>query len=508
MSHARVVLAVTGSIAAYKAAELLRLLTKSGVSVECILTRSATEFIAPLTFATLSGRPVTVELFGAPAGAAATYGDAATGTESLDGGWAEAPGGGPTSPAGASPRNASPAHVGETQKISGAPSSVEHIRATRGADLIVVAPATANVLAKVAQGIADDALSTTLLASSAPVLFAPAMNTLMWNHPAVQANVSILRSWGYLFADPGEGDLACGEHGAGRMAEPAEIAGQILRFLAVRSGRPALLVTAGGTEEPIDPVRVVANRSSGRMGFAVAEAGRDAGLPVTVIAGRTSVPPPHGVHLVRVESAAEMKDAVVARHRDHPLLVMTAAVADYRPARPAARKLRSGEAGLHLDLLPTVDILRTVTAARRDLVTVGFALETGGSDSSRHAAAAEKLARKGVDLLVLNDPTQAGSEFGGAYNQAVLLTPGGSPEPLPNMEKTALGKEIVRRALALWASRSAGSADPAAPSAMPATKAGPARPAAARTPRADAPARSRKRSPKGSAPPRPSGRKR
>ena len=451
MTHAHVVLGVTGSIAAYKAAEVVRLFMKAGVGVECILTRSAAEFVRPLTFATLTERPVTVELFGPSVGAAAGYGDLP----------ARSDGEAPAEAAAA----AAPGHATH--------SSIEHIRATRCADLIVVAPATANILGKVARGIADDALSSTLLASSVPVLFAPAMNTLMWNHPAVQANVGQLRDWGYLFVDPGEGDLACGEYGAGRMAEPAEIVGRALRLLAEKSARPRLLVTAGGTEEEIDPVRALANRSSGRMGFAVAEAARNLGLPVTVIAARTSVPPPYGVEVVRVRSAAEMHDAVARLHRDHPILVMAAAVADYRPVRAAKKKIRSGHPGLALEFVPTVDILGTVSKARKGrAVTIGFALETERSQSARLRAGEEKLARKGVDLLVLNDPTRRGSEFGGGTNEVTLLYPDRPPEQLERLEKYAVGLEIVRRALSLWDERGGDAEGGAAASETPKTASG------------------------------------
>lgn len=438
MSHAHVVLGVTGSIAAYKAAEIVRLFTKAGVSVECVLTRSATEFVQPLTFATLTERPVTVDLFGPPAGAAAEYGDSTDDAEVAEGG-------------GASPTNVL---GGSSLPGLATRSSIDHIRASRGADLIVVAPATANILGKVAQGIADDALSTTLLASSVPVLFAPAMNTLMWNHPAVQANVRQLRSWGYLFADPDSGDLACGEFGTGRMADPADIVGAALQVIAAQSQRPRLLVTAGGTEEDLDPVRALTNRSSGRMGFAVAEAARNLGLPVTVVAARTSAPVPYGVDVVRVRSAKEMLDAVMELHASHPLLVMAAAVADYRPKRAANKKIRSGDGALTLELAPTVDILATVAADRIDRVTVGFALETERTDAARLRAGEAKLARKGVDLLVLNDPTKAGSEFGGATNEVTFLYPDRAAESLERTSKDAVGLEIVRRALSLWNERS------------------------------------------------------
>lgn len=411
MNERRVVLGVSGSIAAYKSAELVRLFRKAGVSVDVVLTRAGAQFVTPLTLATLTGRPVTIEQFGAPIGPTAGW-DLERAHE------AEQPGG----------------------------SAIEHIRASREADLIVVAPATANILAKAAHGIADDALSTTLLASMVPALFAPAMNTRMWEHPATRENVRLLRERGALFVDPETGELACGEFGTGRMAEPAAIVGTALRHLNGQAGLGRVLVTAGGTEEPIDPVRCVTNHSSGRMGFAIAEAARDLGYEVTLVVGRTSAPPPAGVEVVPARTALEMANAVEHLHPREDILIMAAAVADYRPRRATTQKIASGEDRLRIDLVPNPDILAGVAETRRGLVTIGFALETGGDAADRLARARAKLRRKACDLLVLNDPLQGGSQFGGDTSQATLLHSDGRTEALPLLTKYELGRVLLASA--------------------------------------------------------------
>ena len=436
MSRGRVILGVTGSIAAYKSAELVRLLSKAGIDVHVMMTRSATEFLTPLTLATLSGHPVTVSMFGAPEGMVPAYGiDAGSGGA----GSSNAPEG---VDSGASP-NADDADFGEG---GGANSNIEHIRVTRNSDLIVVAPATANLLGKIAHGIADDALTTTILASSVPVLFAPAMNTLMWENAAVRANVRLLQERGYRFLDPGEGELACGEYGAGRMAEPEQIAGMVVReIVARRPNAPTLLVTAGGTAEPLDPVRSLGNRSSGRMGFAIAEAARNRGYRVTLIAARTTAPIPFGVELVRVSTAKEMAEEVARRHRAHDLLVMAAAVADYRPSKIQSGKIESGKAAWSLPLTRTTDVLASIRGGREGAVTVGFALQVGGTEAMRRAAAVEKLVKKGLDLIVLNDPTRPGSEFGGDQNEVTLIEASREAR-LPRMSKEAVAAKILDRA--------------------------------------------------------------
>lgn len=449
MRQRRVVLGVTGSIAAYKAAELVRLLKKAGIDVHVILTRSGAEFITPLTLGTLTGNPVTTDMFaeatggpymqwGAPDAGGSVPEDAPVG--STDGG---STGGGTT---GAGSTGAGLAGGGTEGAVSSGGAGIRHIQVSRESDLIVVAPASGNILGKVAHGIADDPLSTAIMASSAPVLFAPAMNTRMWENPAVRANVALLVERGYLFVQPGSGELACGDMGTGRMAEPAEIADAVLRHMTARGGNGRrLLVTAGRTEEPIDPVRYLSNRSSGKMGFAVAEAGRDLGYAVTLIAGPSSVPPPLGVELIRVETAEQMAHEVRQRHEAHEVLVMAAAVADYRPAQVESQKVAGGRKDLHLELLPNADILAGLRGKRDGRVTVGFALETGEA----LIRAARKLEAKGLDLIVVNNPLRKGSEFGGDTNEVTFLYPGGRAEPMPPMKKTEVARAILRRVEAL-----------------------------------------------------------
>jgi phosphopantothenoylcysteine decarboxylase/phosphopantothenate--cysteine ligase len=408
----RLVLGVTGSIAAYKSAEIVRLLQKAGIEVHCILTRAGAEFITPLTLSTLSGHPVTTGRF----------------DESTDGPYAAWSGGAGTSAQKPAPNEAA--------------GGIRHIQVTRESDLLLVAPASGNILGKVAHGIADDPLSTAIMASSAPVAFAPAMNTRMWESAAVQANVRLLAERGFLFVAPGTGELACGEMGTGRMAAPAEIVAFVLRQLGVEGRGRRLLVTAGRTEEDLDPVRFLTNRSSGRMGFAVAEAARDRGYAVTVVAGATSVDPPIGVEVVRVRSAAEMARAVAARQAGHEILVMTAAVADYRPRHVERKKIPGRQRKITVDLVPTEDILASLRARRAGKVTIGFALET----DSELEGAQRKLAAKGVDCIVLNNPTRVGSEFGGETNEVTLLFPGGRTEVLPLTTKRRVAEEILRHA--------------------------------------------------------------
>jgi phosphopantothenoylcysteine decarboxylase/phosphopantothenate--cysteine ligase len=332
-----------------------------------------------------------------------------------------------------------------------AAGGIRHIQVTRESDLLLVAPASANILGKVAHGIADDPLSTAIMASSAPVIFAPAMNTRMWESAAVRANVGLLAERGFLFVAPGTGELACGEMGTGRMADPAEVVACVLRQLGTEGRGRRLLVTAGRTEEDLDPVRFLTNRSSGRMGFAVAEAARDRGYAVTVVAGATSVEPPLGVELVRVRSAAEMSRAVAARHAAHDILVMTAAVADYRPRHVEARKIPGRQRRLTIDLQATEDILASLRGKRAGKVTIGFALET----ETELEGAQRKLALKGVDCIVLNNPTRPGSEFGGGTVEATFLFAGGRTEALPLSSKRRVAEEILCRAEAILAEKAA-----------------------------------------------------
>ncbi len=378
-----ILLGVTGGIAAYKVADLASQLNKRGHEVHVVLTEHATRFITPLTFETLTGNAAHVDGF-------------ATG------------------------------------------QVIEHIALARKPDLIVVAPATANVLAKMAHGLADDLLTTTLLATTAPVLIAPAMNVEMWNNPATQANLGVLRARGAIVVEPGVGEMACGEFGAGRLAEVPQILEAIESFLALRSqltGR-RVLVTAGGTREAIDPVRFIGNRSSGRMGAALAfEAARRGAAVVLVSAARHE--PRKGVEVVHVDSAAQMADAVLARLPEADVLVMAAAVADWRPARQAEQKLKKRAGPPVLMLEPTVDVLAEAGRRRRPgQLLVGFAAET--QDLVGNARL--KLAAKGVDLVVANEAVAAMEALD---NAVTVLGPDGVVAELGRQPKEQL-------AIALW----------------------------------------------------------
>lgn len=418
MSHQpRIVLGVSGGIAAYKSAELVRLLIKDGMEVRVVMSRAATRFITPLTLGTLSGHPVLVHLFEAD-------GSSSTSADGTAGMWAP---------------DEAPRH---------ADSGIEHIDIIKNADLVVVAPATADLLAKAAHGLGDDALTTVLLAAGPRVFFAPAMNHRMWNHPATLANVALLRSRGAVIIEPGAGYQACGETGAGRMAEPAEIHA-IIRAGLIRqndlAGRTVVL-TAGRTEEPIDPVRVLTNRSSGRMGVALAEEARDRGAQVILVCGVLSVDPPAGVELVSATTALAMRGAVLQAMKEADILVAAAAVADFRPKNPAADKIKRAGGLLAIELEPTTDILKEVAGQRRKgQILVGFALET----SSELEAARKKLTDKGVDLIVLNNPTRSGSEFGGDTNEVTLIAADGATEKLPLQSKRLVARAIFNHVVGL-----------------------------------------------------------
>ena len=395
----KIVLGVTGGIAAYKAAVLCSRLVALGAEVRVIMTEGATQFIAPLTMQTLSHQPVATDVFDEP--------DA---------------------------------------------SSIRHIAWADWADLVVVAPATANLIGKYASGIADDMLTTTLLATTAPVLIAPAMNVHMLEHPAVVRNMEILAERGVAFVEPGTGQLACGYVGKGRLAEPEDIVEAVVRMLA--GGRPLagrrVLVTAGGTVERIDPVRYITNDSSGKMGFALAEAARFLGAEVTLVSGRTEGTPPAGVTVIRAESALEMHEAVMERLPHTDFVAKAAAVADYRPAVRARSKMKKDAERLTLELVRNPDILQAVgewTASRRAAgepapFVIGFAAETG--DLERHAM--EKLRRKKCDLIVANDVSAEGAGFGADTNIVSIYDAGGLVEALPMISKRAVAERIWRLA--------------------------------------------------------------
>jgi phosphopantothenoylcysteine decarboxylase / phosphopantothenate---cysteine ligase len=391
MDGRRVLLAVSGGIAAYKVPELVRALRKAGHRVRCALTREAGQFVAPLALQTVSGESVRTELFDRE-------------------------------------------QEGE----------IDHIALADWAEAVVVAPATANLLAKMAAGVADDLVTTLLLATRAPVLVAPAMNVNMWRHPATQANTALLAERGVRFVGPNAGELACGWEGEGRMAEPAEIAGAVELLL----GRPTLagervLVTAGGTRERIDSVRALVNRSSGKMGFAIAAEAALRGAETVLVAAPSSLPTPPGVRRVDVESALQMRDAVHAELAASTIVVMAAAVADFRPASAPDRKIKKEDlaegAGLVLELVPNPDILREISADRGARVVVGFAAESHDVVD----AARRKLARKGCDLIVANDISRGDAGFESDRNAVWLVWPGGDVDELPLLSK----REVAGRLL-------------------------------------------------------------
>jgi phosphopantothenoylcysteine decarboxylase / phosphopantothenate---cysteine ligase len=399
----RVALGVTGGIAAYKAIEVLRGLQRAGCEVRVAMTRHACEFIKPLTFRALSGAYVIVDDY------------------ALDN-----------------------------------PDPIAHITFSQSIDLFVVAPATANLLAKLANGIADDFVSSTYLACTAPVLVAPAMNTVMWEHPTTQRNIGKLRADGVQIVLPDAGEMACGTIGPGRLSHPEAIVAVALEILArsnnATKGSPArnksndlssenILITAGATREPIDPVRFISNRSSGRMGFALAEAARDRGAQVTVVAGSTSVRPPHGVRIVTANSAEEMRRAVAEEACKATMFIGAAAVSDYRAKKKSDTKIKKSAAEIELKLERTPDILREVAQSRRNgQLVIGFAAET--NDLLKHAR--EKLIGKNLDVVVANDISRADAGFDSANNAVViLLRDEETPVELPLMSKLEVANRIL-----------------------------------------------------------------
>ena len=394
----KIALGVTGGVAAYKAAELVRRLQQEKLDVQVIMTRAAQEFITPLTFAALTGKKVITEMFGAE---------------------------------GASPANVE--------------SAIEHIAVAQRIDLLLVAPATADSLAHFAQGIAGDFLSTLYLATKAPVVVAPAMNVNMWEHPATQENLKILRARGVHVVDPGEGYLACGMTGAGRLAATDAIVEKVCSVLGLRhdfEGR-TVLVTAGPTREDIDPVRFLTNRSSGKMGYALAEAALRRGANVTLVSGPTDLPAPEGADWVPVRTAEEMRSAVRERAADADIVIMAAAVSDYRLTAPHAQKVKRGGERLVLDLEPTPDILAELGREKTSRILVGFAAETDRvADNAR-----DKLSRKGADIIVANDVTQQGAGFDTDTNIVTLFLRDGREIPLPKLSKFDVANRILDHAL-------------------------------------------------------------
>jgi len=390
----RVALGVTGGIAAYKAADLLRTLQDRGLEVQVIMTRSACEFVAPLTFAALSGRRVITEMFG------------------------------------------------EAQGEANVESAIEHIAVAQAIDALVVAPATANVLAKMAQGIADDFLTTLCLATKAPVVVAPAMNVNMWEHEATQKNVEILRGRGVKVVNPDEGDLACGMTGAGRLASVESIARAVFEILGLRDDLKdeTVLITAGRTEEPLDAVRYLSNRSSGKMGYALAEASRRRGARVILVSGPTHLEPPAGVIIERVRTADEMAQAVFQHLDKASVVLMAAAVADFKPAAVRPGKIKKQDGVPSVELAPTTDILAEIARRRSpEQLVVGFAAE------AEHVIenAALKLRSKRLDMVVANDVTQEGAGFDVDTNIVTILFPDGRQTNLERMSKLDVAQHVL-----------------------------------------------------------------
>lgn len=390
-----IVLGVTGGIAAYKSCEVVSRLRKAGVRVHVIMTHNACQFVAPLTFETLSNNPCVIDTFDRPER------------------W-----------------------------------EVEHVALAKQADLFVIAPATANIMAKMAHGIADDMLSTTVLATRAPVLLAPAMNTGMWDNVATRENARILKDRGVRFIGPEGGLLACGDVGAGRMSEPAQIVDRCVELLTKAQDLQGLqvLVTAGPTREAVDPVRFITNRSSGKMGYAIAEAALQRGARVTLVTGPVNIAAPAGAQVVPVQQTEDLLEAMLSLCPDQDIVIQAAAPADYKPAQAAAQKLKkTGDGHLTLELVPTPDVAKAVGNQKKTgQILIGFAAET--EKLTDHAM--EKLNAKNLDMIVANDVTKPGAGFDVDTNIAEIITRNGREE-LPMMTKRALADEILTRALAL-----------------------------------------------------------
>ena len=399
----KVVLGVSGCIAAYKAAELVRLLQQEGLAVQVILTRHAQEFIRPLTFAALSGEKVITEMFGA--------GEASPNLE----------------------------------------SAIEHIAVADSADLLLVAPATANLIGKMAHGVADDFLTTAYLATKAPVIVAPAMNVNMWQHAAVQANVAALRQRGVSIVEPDEGYLACGWTGPGRLASHEAILARVREVLGFKRDLvdETVLVTAGPTCEDIDPVRYLTNRSSGRMGYAMAEAAARRGARVILVSGPTQLEPPAVAALEPVRTTEEMRQAVRRHLAESSVVIKTAAVVDFRPAASKKQKIKRAGGPQTLELEPTADLLSEIAAAPGRRVVVGFAAETENVVENARA----KLRAKKLDLVVANDVTQNGAGFDEDTNIVTLLTRDGQEIPLPKLSKLAVAHRVLDEVVRLKAAR-------------------------------------------------------
>ena len=383
----KILLGVSGGIAAFKACELLRLLVKSEALVRVVMTRSATKFVTPLTFSSLGAELVTADMWD-------------VGRDSLD-----------------------------------------HVKWAEWADMFVVAPATANIIAKMATGIADEVLSTQLLAFSGPILLAPAMNVNMWNNYATQRNIAELNRNGVHFVGPTRGHLANLTIAEGRMNEPQNILGRICGILANRSDLTGvrILVTAGPTIEPLDPVRFISNRSSGKMGYAIARAARERGADVTLISGPVSISTPPEVKLIEIETAFQMKKAVSDSFKSVDAVIMAAAVADFKPKTYVRQKIKKGEKGLSLALVKNPDILEELASKKGKKIMVGFALETENLETF----ARKKMREKKLDMIIANDPTRKGAEFGSDFNKVIIFRKSKKALDLPLMPKKELAHKIL-----------------------------------------------------------------
>jgi len=391
LSNKTIILGITGSIAAYKAAEIASQLTQAGAKVNVIMTKEAIEFISPVTFRALTGNPVVTEMF-----------DLAS------------------------------------------EFSIEHVSLAKSADIVVIAPATANIIAKLAAGFADDMLCCTVLATRAPVVIAPAMETTMYDNPITQDNLSKLEARNFVIVGPATGWLASGKEGLGRLADINDILGSI-RHILDRDGDldgKHIVITAGGTQEPIDPVRYISNRSSGKMGYALAESARDRGARVSLITAPASIPKPTGVDVIEVGTAQEMRQAVENVTSQADALIMAAAVADYRPKSTAKEKIKKGDAGLTLEMECTPDILGIV---KGNFIKVGFAAES----SKLVENAREKLKQKGLDFIVANDITDSDSGFDVDTNRVTIIDREGRIDSLPLMPKREVAERVLDRVAAL-----------------------------------------------------------
>ena len=405
-----IALGVGGGIAAYKAAELARALMERGFTVEVVMTRAAEEFVRPLTFAALTGRKVLTHLF-----------SAASAEDTLS-------------------------------------SAIEHIRVAQENQVLVIAPATADLIAKFAHGLADDLLTTAYLAYTGPVVLAPAMNVNMWNHPATRENLRVLRERGHVIVEPDDGALACGMVGPGRLAEPERIAAAVTAVASAEKPRrdlegETILITAGPTREPLDAVRYVSNRSSGKMGYALAGEAIARGGRVVLVSGPVNLAAPAGAEVVSVQTALEMREAVMRRLNEATIIIKAAAVADYHLANPPAHKVKKTAARLSLELEPTSDILAEVGKKKGDRILIGFAAET----ENLVAEARRKLESKNCDMVVANLVSRTGTGFDSDQNEVVLVTRSGEAIPIARAPKRDIARrildQIIHLRLALHASR-------------------------------------------------------